>query len=235
MGVGNLQRALSRYGQTDVPYAQLFFDSTPLRHAPAWQFLASLGDDSSTYLWRIGAAKDIMSLYRKDPKKLARTAVLQGAPSAEQVLRPPGTPRFADDRSLRTRDLVLVDGPGIRLSRALAAAPAGRRALREDTVALLRYLSVGVYEISKTQPLVITAATRSVKDESGFDHGIEAAPSMHTTGYAFDISRRYRSGAQAQALQFWLDRLTALDVIAWVREPDRIHVTVGPYAHDLPR
>ena len=30
--------------------------------------LAALGDDSSTYLWRIGAAKDIMKLYRDDPK-----------------------------------------------------------------------------------------------------------------------------------------------------------------------
>ena len=33
MGVGNLQRALSAYGERDIPYAQLFFDSTPLRHA----------------------------------------------------------------------------------------------------------------------------------------------------------------------------------------------------------
>ena len=33
MGVGNLQRALSLYGASDIPYAQLYFDSTPLNHA----------------------------------------------------------------------------------------------------------------------------------------------------------------------------------------------------------
>ena len=40
MGVGNLQRALEAYGNEDIPYAQLFFDSTPLRHAAAWRILA---------------------------------------------------------------------------------------------------------------------------------------------------------------------------------------------------
>ena len=51
--------------------------------------------------------------------------------------------------------------------------------------------------------------------------------SLHTTGWAFDISRHYRSRAQALAFQFMLDRLTALNMIAWVREPDAIHVTVA--------
>ena len=51
--------------------------------------------------------------------------------------------------------------------------------------------------------------------------------SLHTTGYAFDIARHYASGAQAQAFQFVLDRLTALGVIAWAREPAVIHVTVA--------
>jgi hypothetical protein len=85
--------------------------------------------------------------------------------------------------------------------------------------------------------LVVTAAVRTVSDESASGEGgagVEAAPSEHTTGYAFDLSRTYRSGAQAQALQFWLDRLTALDLIAWTREPRVIHVTVGPLAAQLP-
>jgi hypothetical protein len=51
--------------------------------------------------------------------------------------------------------------------------------------------------------------------------------SLHTTGWAFDISRDYRSRAQALAFQFMLDRLTALNMIAWVREPGAIHVTVA--------
>src|SRR5919198_2806528 len=67
MGIGNMQRALAAYGKADIPYARLYFDSTPIRHARAWSVLAALGDDSSTYLWRVLGAKEIMRLYRKDP------------------------------------------------------------------------------------------------------------------------------------------------------------------------
>jgi hypothetical protein len=234
MGVGNLQRALSAYGRADVPYAQLFFDSTPLRHAAAWRILAGLGDDSSTYLWRIDAARQIMALFRRDPTALAARARLQAGPTAEKVLRPPGrTPRFADARALRTPALALVEGAGLRPSLALAQAPAGERALRGPALVLLRDLALGVRDIAHTAPLVVTSATRDVADEDPGNLGIEAAPSLHTTGYAFDLSRDYRTPAQAQALQFWLDRLTALDLIAWTREPDVIHVTVGPRADAL--
>ncbi|MCW2994455.1 MAG: lytic transglycosylase protein, partial [Conexibacter sp.] len=111
MGVGNLQRALKAYGSSEIPYAQLFYDSTPVRHSAAWKVLASLGDDSSTYLWRIGAAKAIMSLYRKDPRKLAAQALLQGSPAGERVLRPQdATPSLADDGALETDALAVVDG-----------------------------------------------------------------------------------------------------------------------------
>ena len=238
MGVGNLQRALGAYGDTGIPYPQLFFDSTPLRHAPAWRILAALGDDSATYYWRILAAKAIMSVFRDDPAKLARQAQLQAGPSSEHVLRPPdATPRFADAAALRTEQLAVLEGAALRPSTQLAAASAGHRALRPDAVKLLRYLATGVREVSGTAPLTVTAATRSVADETAAGAGatgVEALPSAHTTGYAFDLSRRYRTPAQAQALQFWLDRLTALDLIAWVREPDVIHVTVGPRAKTLP-
>jgi hypothetical protein len=237
MGVGNLQRALKAYGNEDVPYAQLFFDSTPVRHAKAWSILSALGDDSSTYLWRIGAAKAIMKLYREDPKQLAAQDALQDTPAGERVLRPAGTtPAFTDDEALQTDATVVVSGTALRPSKALAAAAAGKRALRPEALQLLRYLALGVREVSHTAPLVVTSASRSVAGESKDSRGAfgaETPPSMHTTGYAFDLSRAYRSPAQAQALQFWLDRLTALDAIAWTREPDVIHVTVGPRAGAL--
>jgi hypothetical protein len=237
MGVGNLQRALKAYGSSDIPYAQLFFDSTPVRHAAAWRVLASLGDDSSTYLWRIGAAKAIMSLSREGTGKLAAQALLQASPAGERVLRPPATPVFADDGALRSEELAVVGGAALRPSRALAAVPAAGRALRPEALRLLRYLALGVREVSGTAPVTVTAAARSVRGEERDTRGAfdaEAPPSTHTTGYAFDLSRAYRSRAQAQALQFWLDRLTALDAIAWVREPAVIHVTVGPRAGELP-
>jgi hypothetical protein len=239
MGVGNLQRALKAYGSSEIPYAQLFFDSTPVRHAAAWRVLASLGDDSSTYLWRIGAAKAIMSLHREgsDGRALAAQTLLQASAAGERVLRPAAsTPVFADDGALKTEELAVVDGAALRPSRALAAAPASGRALRLEALALLRYLALGVREISRTAPITVTSAARSVQAEERDTRGAfdaEAPPSVHTTGYAFDLSRDYRSPAQAQALQFWLDRLAALDVIRWVRQPSTIHVTVGPRAGEL--
>src|SRR3954469_11897235 len=66
MGVGNLQGALSAYGEGDVSYVALYFGSTPLRHSRAFDRLAALGDDSATYLWRVLAAREIMRLYRGD-------------------------------------------------------------------------------------------------------------------------------------------------------------------------
>ena len=47
------------------------------------------------------------------------------------------------------------------------------------------------------------------------------------TGYSFQILRRYASGAQADAFQAMLDRLQALNLIAWAREPATIEVSVA--------
>ncbi|HEU4976329.1 MAG TPA: hypothetical protein VFT50_14650 [Baekduia sp.] len=241
MGIGNLQGALGAYGDDDIPYAQLFFDSTPLRHAQAWSKLAGLGDDSSTYLWRVRAAEDIMRTFRDDPERLAAQAALQDWPSAEHALHPPGTtPRFSDAAALRTGEQVLLDrryllGTHVRLSPALARRPEGERALRPPAAALLRYLGRGVAEVDGGRgDLTVTAASRSVAGESGSGAAdVETPPSEHTTGYAFDISRTYASRAQAGAFQFWLDRLTALHLVAWVRRPDSIHIAVGPDAGGL--
>jgi hypothetical protein len=58
--------------------------------------------------------------------------------------------------------------------------------------------------------------------------------SLHTTGFAFDVLRRYRGRGQALALQFMLDRLQALNLIAWVREAGAIHIAVSSNASALP-
>ena len=57
--------------------------------------------------------------------------------------------------------------------------------------------------------------------------------SLHTTGWAFDVLRSYRSRRQALAFQFMLDRLRTLNVIAWVREPQAIHITASSDADAL--
>jgi hypothetical protein len=47
------------------------------------------------------------------------------------------------------------------------------------------------------------------------------------TGYTFEIARRYASRAQAEAFQAMLDRLQALNLIAWTRGPATISITVA--------
>jgi transglycosylase-like protein with SLT domain/uncharacterized protein DUF5715 len=248
MGIGNMQTALAAYGRRDIPYARLYFDSTPLRHAHAYRILAGLGDDSSTYLWRILAAKQIMRLYREDPNGLARRAELQGRKaSAEEVLHPSDrTPAYADPfavgRARASGQLVGLDAArlarsGIRidptmgeLAGRLHQSPRLYRALRPQALKILEVIGTGTRQISHTRPLVVTSTVRDLKYQRVLAaRNLEATRnfSLHTTGWAFDIARTYRSRAQALAFQFMLDRLTALNMIAWVREPGAIHVTVA--------
>jgi hypothetical protein len=248
MGIGNMQTALGAYGRRGIPYAQLFFDSTPLRHANAYRILAALGDDSSTYLWRVMAARAIMRLYRKDPNALARQAELQGRKaSAEEVLHPSDrTPPYGDPfavgRARASGELVALDtqqlaGFGIRIDRRMGEL-AGRlhqsprlyRALRPQALRILEVIGAGTRAIARTRPLIVTSTVRDARYQRVLAaRNLQATRnfSLHTTGWAFDISRTYRSRAQALAFQFMLDRLTALNMIAWVREPSAIHVTVA--------
>jgi hypothetical protein len=254
MGVGNLQHALAAYGKGDVPYAQLYFDSSPLDHPAAWNILSSLGDDSSTYLWRVLAAADIMRRWRANPKKLFDYDVLQvEKASSEDALHPPSTTTaFTDPAALRRAEqqgiiqrlspaLLRAHGlavdPGMgELAKQVGATPSLYRGLRPEALALALYLGTGVQAISHTAPLDITSSVRDEKYQKVLaSQDIEAtdAFSQHTAGFAFDVSRDYRSPAQALAFQFMLDRLTALGLIAWVREPEAIHVTVASSASAL--
>jgi hypothetical protein len=248
MGIGNMQNALAAYGKRDIPYARLYFDSTPLRHARAYRILAGLGDDSSTYLWRILAAKEIMRLYREDPNGLARRAELQGRKaSAEEVLHPSDrTPAYADpfalgrarasgelaalDRRVLARAGIRIDPTMGELASRVHQSPRLYRALRPQALRILEVIGTGTRQIAHTAPLVVTSTVRDRRYQRVLAaRNIEATRnfSLHTTGWAFDISRTYRSRAQALAFQFMLDRLTALNMIAWVREPGAIHVTVA--------
>jgi soluble lytic murein transglycosylase-like protein len=253
MGIGNLQTALRAYGD-DVSYARLYFDSPPTQHGEAWRALARLGDDSATYLWRVLAAREIMRLYRSDPAQLDRMSALQNAKnSAEEVLHPQdATERFATPDDLRT---AYEDGRLVALPRAslaehgLAIDPqmgelaarlrrsrATYRGLRPAALALLVVLGAGAKEISGSEPLLLTSTVRDERYQRLLvDRNGEATRnySLHTTGWAFDILRTYRSRAQALAFEFMLGRLQSLDLIAWVREPAAIHVTVSPRAQAL--
>ena len=254
MGIGNLQGALSAYGDEDVSYARLYFDSTPLRHAAAYRRLAALGDDSATYLWRVAAAREIMRLYRSDPDELQRVSTLQNAKnSAEEVLHPKDeTDRFRspsqlraayeDDRIVALRSATLAKhglsiDPGMgELAGRLGLRRTTYRGLREPALALLAYIGAGVKAISKQAPLIVTSSVRDERYQRLLlARNREATPnySLHTTGWAFDILRRYRSRRQALAFEYMLSRLQSHDLIAWVREPGAIHVTASAQARQL--
>jgi hypothetical protein len=255
MGIGNVQTALERYGQGTVPYAQLFFDSTPVRREEAWSFLADLGDDSSTYLWRVRAAREIMRLWREDPDELERRDELMNARnSAEVLMHPPDeADRFEDPGALAdARDAgeivplpaaylaqhgIRVDRQMGELARKLDENPRLYRGLRRETLALLAYIGASVQEISGARkPLRLTSTVRDDEYQAelvGVNREATHNYSLHTTGYTFDLARDYADRDQAMALQFMLDRLTALNLIAWVREPGAIHVTVSEDAARL--
>jgi len=248
MGIGNLQAALKAYGDDKIPYAQLFFDSSPRNHAAAWAKLAALGDDSATYLWRLFAARDIMRLYRTDVAKLRLLSGRQlSKNSAEEVLHPAeSTTSFGDpfalgraqaSHALTRLDAKALGAAGIRidpkmgeLAGALKQSPRLYRALRPRALSLLEYMGTATKAISGAEPLVLTSTVRDDEYQRVLQRRNPEATrkfSLHTTGYAFDIARVYKNRAQALAFQFALDRLTALNQIAWLREGAAIHITVA--------
>ncbi len=238
-----------------LSYAKLFFDSSPLRHADTYRFLNALGDDSITYYWRILAAREIVRMARSDPERLQTLQDLHdNKGSSEEVLHPAGsTQRFAqpgdvqkaiDDGTLEhvpstgTRKLGFVVDPQLgQQARRLGRKPSLYRALRPEALSLLIYMGAGVRAIDPgARPLRVTSAVRDQRYQDLLlqtNPEATAAYSLHTTGFTFDILRRYRDRRAAEAFQFMLDRLQALDLIAWVREPASIHVTVSSDASKL--
>jgi hypothetical protein len=254
MGIGNLQDVLAAYGEDDVSYAQVYFDSTPTRNAEVQRRLAEFGDDSSNYLWKLHAARAIMRLYREDPGQLARLEELHGAKaSAEEVLHPPeDTNRFGTPDVLRAaweEDEIEVfpdDPAGTGLDRhasmgelagRIGSVPGLYRGLRPEALATALYIGAQTRAYAGGDaPLVVTSTVRDEEYQENLVRGNREATrnySLHTTGWAFDVARDYRSRRQALAFQFVLDRLQTLNVIAWVREPRAIHITAAGGVEDL--
>jgi hypothetical protein len=198
MGIGNLQQVLGAYGEEDASYAQLYFDASPDRHPRAYRLLAGLGDDSKTYLWRVLASREIMRLYRDGRAELGRLAKLHGAaPSGELVLHPPGEGSAEGLRPLPEE----LAPYGLRSRRRDAE-------LRPEAFAIASYIGQGVRKISGVRAPLIVART-------------------HPSGWGFDVRRDYANGRQAEAFQYMLDRLQALNLIAWTRDEDTIHITAS--------
>lgn len=254
MGIGNLQKVLSAYGQDSPSYTKLYFDSAPDDHPRAYAPLSRLGDDSSTYWWRLSASKEVMRLWRQDRAELRRLAALQTARgSAEEVLHPAASTQiFADPDQLQgayragairpfpddPARLGLLRDPRMgQLASKLGRRPNLYRGLRPEAYALAAYMAGRVRDLAHSRaPLVVTSTVRDRRYQALLvSRNIQAtaAYSLHTTGFAFDVLRGYRSRSQALAFQFMLERLQALNLIAWVREPEAIHITASSDARPL--
>jgi hypothetical protein len=231
-----------------LSWSKLYFGMSPDRHAAAWRRLDSLDDDTQNYLWKVLAAERIMWLYRHDPRELAAQDWLQARKSSgEEVLHPSSrTPQFATPNAIARawkrgaleripRDWHRTHVKAGRYLGQMASRLGRRRALYAGLrpVALEALLTIGrrTFEISHDRtPLLVGSAVRDERYQRVLArHNTNATHSysMHTTGFAFDLIRSYGSKRQAAALQFELDRLQALDVIQYIKEPGNIHVAVA--------
>jgi hypothetical protein len=243
MGIGNLHQVLADYDSgRSVPYAQLYFDSSPTRHAAAFRLMAGFNDDSVLYYWRVLGAVQIMHLYRTDRGALERLASLQTADDAGgAVLHPaPETQPYADPAALaaayQRREVVplpanaaalgLSFSPAMGAGAARVGAPRSLyRGLRPVALRVLIDLAAEVRSLSGLDAPLQIAGTVADQRYQRQEQAIFYPPA--STGYSFEIERRYAGGAQAGALQAVLDRLQSLNLIAWAREPTTIDVTVA--------
>jgi hypothetical protein len=240
MGIGNLHQVLDSYdGGRPVPYAQLYFDSGPTRHAATYQRLASFGDDSWTYYWRVLAAVQIMHLWRTDRSALSRLNALQFGDDAGGAALHPNVVPYADPAALaaayqsrsivplpsNARALGLVIDPTMSTGAKAVGAPRSLyRGLRPQAQRFLIDLAAQVRRVSGVNaPLRIQS---TVSDERLQSH-LGISDPMAATGWSFAVERRYAGPAQAAAFQAILDRLQSLDLIAWAREPNVIRITVA--------
>ncbi len=189
-----------------------------------------------------------MTLAQRDPAALRFEAAQQAKKnSAEEVLHPRyRTARFISPRAIASawRHHVLRAIPAdtrrthiaIAQSFGAEAHKLGRsrrlyRGLRPATLDVLLYIGRRVHELSGARkPLTLTSALRDNRYQRVLmrvNANAARTYSIHTTGYAFDIERSYSSPAQAAAFEFVLDRLVAVNAIAYIREAGAIHVAVA--------
>jgi hypothetical protein len=187
-------------------------------------------------------AEQVMRLYRTDRAALNRLSFLQTDTGSDAfVLHPPDAVRaFADpnalDRAYAARTILplpsnaarlgLSYDPGIgSLAEQLHFPPALYRGLRAPALDLLIELAARVRTLSHdpTSTLTVTSAVSDQRYQQLLGYSDPPA----AAGWSFTIARRYVNGAQADAFQAMLDRLQALNLIAWQRFPSEIEVTVA--------
>ncbi len=239
--------------ENEIDYARLYFDSSPQNHEEAWELLSGFGDDSSLYSWRVRASAGIMENFRSDPAALEEAVLLATEKATlEETYHPEDSTEIfetPEDVIDATDDGELARVPSDRsygfklagqageLAEELDVDPATYRVLRPQALAALTYLAGKVRAVSgEAKPLTVTSATRDQEYQDllvGINSEATTEYSLHTTGWSFDIRRKYASDRQAKAFQFALDRLRAHAILDYAYEPAAIHVTVSENADVL--
>ena len=213
-------RRSALYGAPDgIPYAQLFFDSTPAapRGAPSASS-PRLGDDSLDLpvARRRRRARSCACCATTATSSRAATALQTARNSAEEVLHPPGeTEAFGDPDALAD---AYDDGEIVAAARAPTCAAtasrvdpqhgragrARRRAAARATAGCAARRWPTLAYIGTQVRRMLGAARAAARDEHGARRRLPAgarpratsrrpgATSLHTTGYAFDIGRTLR-------------------------------------------
>jgi len=237
----------------EIDYARLYFDSSPQSRTAAYDLLAGFGDDSSLYLWRVRASAGILEDWRRDPDALeAAVELATNKATLEETYHPLDETEVFEspgDVQAATEDGELVRVPSDRafgfkiagqageLATELDVEPSLYRVLRPEALAALTYLAGKVRGISgEGKPLTVTSLSRDREYQDllvGINSEATAEYSLHTTGWSFDVRRKYASDKQGRAFQFALDRLRAHAILDYAYEPAAIHVTVSENADIL--
>lgn len=237
LAVQAYHQGIASLREYSAPFAQLYARSSAI-------------DD---YYFKVLAAQRVMRMWRGNRAALTfEVAQQRRKSSSEEYLHPQsrtyqfvspnaivrawnaGTLR-AVPRDARQTHVAIGAFLGERASR-LGRSRRIYRGLRAPALDVLLYVGARVYEISGAkQPLILTSAVRDNRYQrslSRVNANAARTYSLHTAGYAFDIARVYANDRQARAFQFVLDRLAAINAIAYIRESGAMHIAV---AKDAPR
>jgi hypothetical protein len=244
-----LDSARETLGREDLAVQAFHVGIPALRdvHVPfAELYMRSAGTDD--YYFKVLAAERVMHLWRANRNALRFEVAQQVRKnSSEEYLHPLArTVRFDSPNAIlrawqrHALRAIPLDTPQthIAISGTLGqqAHKLGRsrrlyRALRPAALNVLLYIGQRVHELSGARkPLVLTSAVRDNRYQRtlmNVNANAARTYSLHTTGYAFDIARAYSSVRQARAFQLVLDRLAAVDAIAYIREAEAIHIAVA--------
>jgi len=248
---GSTRETVRAYG---ITWPRLYFDSSPKDNPETDKTLKQFADDSRFYTFRLEAAREILRLYREDSEELDHLNELQNTKaSAEEVLRPrEDNEPYEDAGDLQAAyddgELVPLPDDAARLgfridpkmgefAPRLDQKPSLYRGLRPDALATLLFIAKELRRLSGDDARL--RVTSTVRDQDyqdllvGANNQATSDFSLHTAGYAFDITAAFRSKRRRAALIHILERLRAQRVLDYVFEPGAIHVTAGPDAERL--